>query len=91
MIKDDVKLGKGAVVFQPDLVNLYGCVIGARTKIGAFVEILREAGVFAEVVENGREAIRRLEAQDFDLVLMDVQMPVMDGLTAAETIGEKRI
>jgi acetyltransferase-like isoleucine patch superfamily enzyme len=39
MIKDDVKLGKGAVVFQPDLVNLYGCEIGEETKIGAFVEI----------------------------------------------------
>jgi acetyltransferase-like isoleucine patch superfamily enzyme len=39
MIKDDVKLGKGAVVFQPDLVNLYGCAIGEETKIGAFVEI----------------------------------------------------
>ena len=39
MIKDDVKLGKGAIVFQPDLVNLYGCEIGDETKIGAFVEI----------------------------------------------------
>jgi UDP-2-acetamido-3-amino-2,3-dideoxy-glucuronate N-acetyltransferase len=39
MIKDDVKLGKGAVVFQPDLVNLYGCEIGDETRIGAFVEI----------------------------------------------------
>ena len=39
MIKDDVKLGKGAVVFQPDLVNLSGCEIGGETKIGAFVEI----------------------------------------------------
>jgi acetyltransferase-like isoleucine patch superfamily enzyme len=39
MIKDDVKLGKGAIVFQPDLVNLYGCEIGDETKIGAFVKI----------------------------------------------------
>src|SRR6185436_3285153 len=39
MIKDDVKLGKGAIVFQPDLVNLYGCETGDETKIGAFVEI----------------------------------------------------
>jgi acetyltransferase-like isoleucine patch superfamily enzyme len=30
-------------IFQPDLVNLYGCSIGARTKIGAFVEIQRDA------------------------------------------------
>ena len=39
MIKNDVKLGLGAIVFQPDLVNLYGCEIGDETKIGAFVEI----------------------------------------------------
>lgn len=39
MIKDDVKLGRGATIYQPDLVNLYGCEIGEETKIGAFVEI----------------------------------------------------
>lgn len=39
MIKDDVKLGRGAKIYQPDLVNLYGCEIGEETKIGAFVEI----------------------------------------------------
>jgi acetyltransferase-like isoleucine patch superfamily enzyme len=39
VIKDDVKLGKGATIYQPDLVNLYGCEIGEDSKIGAFVEI----------------------------------------------------
>jgi acetyltransferase-like isoleucine patch superfamily enzyme len=39
MIKDDVKLGVGVAIYQPDLVNLYGCEIGDDTKIGAFVEI----------------------------------------------------
>lgn len=38
-IAADVKLGKDVRIFQPDLVNLYGCSIGAETKIGAFVEI----------------------------------------------------
>jgi len=45
MIGTDVVLGKDVVVFQPDLVNLYGCVIGDRTKIGAFVEIQRDASI----------------------------------------------
>lgn len=36
---NNVKLGAGVMIFQPDLVNLYGCEIGAETKIGAFVEI----------------------------------------------------
>jgi len=39
MIKSDVKLGTNVVIFQPELVNLYGCEIGDETKIGAFVEI----------------------------------------------------
>jgi UDP-2-acetamido-3-amino-2,3-dideoxy-glucuronate N-acetyltransferase len=39
VITSDVILGEGAIVFQPDLVNLYGCFIGAGTKVGAFVEI----------------------------------------------------
>lgn len=39
MIKDDVILGQGVRVFQPELVNLYGCSIGDGTQVGAFVEI----------------------------------------------------
>src|SRR5688572_3349543 len=39
MVKDDVKLGRDVAIFQPDLVNLYGCEIGDQTKVGAFVEI----------------------------------------------------
>src|SRR5512138_2040042 len=45
MITDDVQLGANVVIHQPSLVNLYGCVIGADTKIGAFVEIQRRASV----------------------------------------------
>ena len=45
MIKDDVILGEGVQVFQPDLVNLYGCTIGAHSKVGAFVEIQRGARI----------------------------------------------
>ena len=47
MIKDDVKLGAGVQIFHPDLVNLYGCEIGADTKIGAFVEIRKTAKIGA--------------------------------------------
>lgn len=40
-------LGTGVRIFQPDLVNLYGCSIGDETKIGAFVEIQKNATIGA--------------------------------------------
>jgi len=45
MITDDVMLGQDVRIFQPDLVNLYGCRIGDNTKIGAFVEIQRDVEI----------------------------------------------
>jgi UDP-2-acetamido-3-amino-2,3-dideoxy-glucuronate N-acetyltransferase len=46
-IAPDVLLGKDVVIFQPELVNLYGCSIADKTKIGAFVEIQKNASVGA--------------------------------------------
>jgi len=43
----DVQLAEGVKIFHPDLVNLYGCYIGAETKIGTFVEIQKNAMVGA--------------------------------------------
>lgn len=46
-IAPSVVLGPGVVIHHPDLVNLYGCAIGADTKIGSFVEIQKGATVGA--------------------------------------------
>jgi acetyltransferase-like isoleucine patch superfamily enzyme len=46
-VSDSVRLGKDVKIFQPSLVNLYGCVIGDETKIGAFVEIQKNATIGA--------------------------------------------
>jgi len=46
-IAPSVVMGKDVRIFQPDLVNLYGCTIGDETKIGAFVEIQKNAFVGA--------------------------------------------
>ncbi len=49
-------------------------------------EILESAGLVVSVAANGQEAVDRVAAQTFDAVLMDVQMPVMDGYAATEAI-----
>ncbi len=50
------------------------------------LEILQGMGVTVTMVSNGAEAVAMWESGSFDLILMDIQMPVMDGLTAAKTI-----
>ncbi|MDO9227738.1 MAG: PAS domain S-box protein [Pseudomonadota bacterium] len=49
-------------------------------------ELLAEVGMRVDVVANGAEALRLLEQTAYDLVLMDVQMPVMDGCAATRAI-----
>jgi UDP-2-acetamido-3-amino-2,3-dideoxy-glucuronate N-acetyltransferase len=46
-IAADVILGRDVRIFQPELVNLYGCSIGDETRVGAFVEIQKNAIVGA--------------------------------------------
>ena len=48
--------------------------------------ILAQCDALLTVVENGAEALAAFRSADFDLVLMDMQMPVMDGLTATREI-----
>ena len=53
------------------------------------LDLLDEAGIDVEVACNGREALQMLEKQRFDCVLMDCQMPVMDGFEAARLIRQR--
>jgi signal transduction histidine kinase/DNA-binding response OmpR family regulator len=70
-----VKLGLRVLVADDNPVN---CRVA--------VEMLRRLGCHATVVGNGIEAVAATERDTYDLVLMDVQMPEMDGLAAATRI-----
>lgn len=66
MINPDVQLGEGVVIFHPDLVNLYGCQIGADTKIGSFVEIQKGASIGARCKISSHSFIcEGVEIEDF--------------------------
>ncbi len=49
-------------------------------------ELLRDAGFIVDLAENGRIVLDKVRAADYDIVLMDMQMPVMDGVTATREI-----
>lgn len=48
--------------------------------------LLAEASLEIEIANNGKVALEKLEKRDYNIVLMDIQMPVMDGLTATRAI-----
>jgi len=52
-------------------------------------DMLRQLGLDVSVAENGNEALTSLEQARFDLVLMDLQMPVMDGYMATRQIRQQ--
>lgn len=55
-------------------------------QVGA--ELLSGAGLVVDVAENGQVALDMLSQASYDIVLMDMQMPVMDGLTATRNLRE---
>jgi signal transduction histidine kinase/CheY-like chemotaxis protein len=53
------------------------------------VTLMRKMGYTIDAVENGRKALEIMEQKPYDIILMDVQMPVMNGLEATQAIIEK--
>ncbi len=54
-------------------------------------QILERMGLFTTVAGNGQEAIEMVSTQDFDLILMDMHMPVMDGVEATRELRRRGV
>jgi len=46
------------------------------------IELLQDAGFYVDLAENGQIGVEKVGSTEYDIVLMDMQMPVMDGITA---------
>ncbi|MBY0576783.1 MAG: response regulator [Gallionellaceae bacterium] len=89
--EDSIKRNALSALFHHDLVaKISGAylLLAEDNEINQQVarELLGKAGVTVAIANNGKEAIARLWEEKFDGVLMDMQMPVMDGLTATREI-----
>ena len=90
---DELRTEKGRFVSALKTKDLQG-IKGARVllaednEINQLVasELLKEVGVNVTIVTNGKQALEKVGESEFDLVLMDIQMPLMDGLTATREI-----
>ncbi len=82
---------RGSIPGHADAANTTLRVLAAednKTNQLVLATMLQQIGVTPIMVENGALAVEAWRAGEFDLILMDMQMPVMDGLTAVRAIRE---
>ncbi len=80
------------ISMTPENNDLLNCniLVAEDNKINQLVtkNLLKTIGCDCTIVENGLEAVEILKKEEFDLVLMDINMPVLDGLKATKKIRE---
>ena len=88
--RDRVKQPRDVSGAAPDLAALAGgrvlLVEDNDLNQEVATELLREGGLVVDLAADGRVAVQKVQEQVYDIVLMDMQMPVMDGLTATREI-----
>ncbi len=89
---DEARAPEPPAVAEAEPAGLHGRVLIAEDNpVNQRVIVLkaRHLGVEPQVVENGEQAVDAALAEPYDLILMDMQMPVMDGVAAVRTLRER--
>ena len=86
-IAPTVTLGEGVVIHHPDLVNLYGCAIGAASRVGAFVEIQQGVTVGARCKVSSHTCICEGVTVDDDVFIGHGVMFINDRYPRATAEG----
>lgn len=76
------------IVIDPELLRDKRILVVEDNKFNQFIakSILEKWNILADIASNGREAIDKIGHQEYNLILMDMQMPVLDGCSATRII-----
>ncbi len=88
-IDSDIKeIEDKAAPVKADLQGVRPILLAEDNEINQLIamELLTMEGYKVDIANNGEEAVRMLKAGDYELILMDIQMPVLDGISAAKQI-----
>ena len=79
------------IIFEPHILDDKKILVAEDNEFNQFIvkSILEKWGASVDLAENGQVAVSQLWLLDYDLILMDLQMPLMDGLTATRMIREE--
>ncbi|HQS22976.1 MAG TPA: ATP-binding protein [Sediminibacterium sp.] len=88
-IKKNIKV-PSPIIFKPNYEKLKGCriLIAEDVEMNQFITrtLLEEKGVYISIATNGKETIEKVTNYQYDLILMDISMPDIDGIQATSII-----
>lgn len=85
-----VALPEKQVVKNNVSINGYRILVAEDNEINAMIALkfLKTWGAIADLAENGQQAVEKVNSNNYDLVLMDLEMPIMNGYEATKAIRE---
>jgi len=93
-LEKEIESNKSEIDHRPEISSFKGrdfkILLAEDNKVNKMLTeaMLKDMGLSCDSVENGLEAIDKLRKSNYDLLLLDMQMPVMDGLEAIKTIRD---